>query len=451
LQNSILIAAQNFLSENKFQEAITSLYELAYDGGMSCDDRVAAYKELIRIHELVVSDKKIIAQTMIDLAIVFKETKNYFEARDYLQKAKCYITRDDHALYGGCLLNIVDCLVRLNQIDRYTDTIFDYLDFLALRRKSKQGIKTLRFISATENVNAKNIYKKYSCIFLSQEECFDKVAEMLDDEETPAWWSLIEKEVLGTDIAELYRIVFLYHAINYRKKLLESISVVSGQYVVSLCQEMYHYAFEGVACFPNDQKLSKLVAELLSEQRYISLKRSLQSVSEVAVHTSHKVQKDIVSIVDQVIREDDASLVTRDAHDIALEKYVEYMSERTLIESYRDIIVSLVMLESYTAALGVIARLEPLLVGDEDVALLAYLKVVVLYRGGNAREAMSLIDFACKERSMREHSIADLMYIKAEILKNFGKNREALQVYKEILKSKDHRLVRQRIKEIERR
>jgi len=151
-------------------------------------------------------------------------------------------------------------------------------------------------------------------------------------------------------------------------------------------------------------------------------------------------------------RKDTASNNIR-LNEVAFKRYLETLDQQITQKYYEDIVVALFVTGMNEAALFFLDKVkrDPVINCNDVVYVkIEYLKIVILLEMNKCGDVIIGVDDIVGKMPLRINEKIDFLYLKGEALRKTGNVKEALEIYKYIVKKQKHyRMVEARIKELE--
>ena len=151
-------------------------------------------------------------------------------------------------------------------------------------------------------------------------------------------------------------------------------------------------------------------------------------------------------------RKDTASNNIR-LNEVAFKRYLETLDQQITQKYYEDIVVALFVTGMNEAALFFLDKVkrDPVINCNDVVYVkIEYLKIAILLEMNKCGDVIIGVDDIVGKMPLRINEKIDFLYLKGEALRKTGNVKEALEIYKYIVKKQKHyRMVEARIKELE--
>ena len=469
--------AMKLKSESRFNESLEMFLEIAKNKNVDFFDRENSYLEALKLFKILEKESGI-TEIYIDLATIYLEKSDNISAAKYFLKA-VKIKEKNNKYTGRELFSALSCLKQTGEVSKIEELTKKYLAELVKYKKYHAGLMFLTYIEREES---RLDVQKYKMIFYVQEGSFEKAEEILSDNEEnrSKWWSSIEAEIKQADIKTRMRPVFIKGQLEYllfKINLVDKNNILLKKYEKNFLKKI----FQALIYYPQDSMIISLLTKYIVffevEDIRTSLISFLESLDDRAsiiedcicrlknieffdiVTENEKNDDDIItgvdttrqtSIVGDMLLERNYCINEEETLNIILSD-LDIIEEEDINNQFKDIIIAYIMTDNFELALKAYEKLYSKKTEwlHSDYIELLFLKVNILFKGGRMYEALGLIDYLLQDNSINDDGLVDLLYVKAEILKEQGKVKDALHLYKRIAINRKHRLVEQRILDIE--
>jgi len=168
-------------------------------------------------------------------------------------------------------------------------------------------------------------------------------------------------------------------------------------------------------------------------------------------------RKDLEEILHKICLQtcDQAKVVPDNIHlnEVAFTRYLETLDQQLAKKYYEDIVVALFVTGMSEAALFFLNKVKSDSVincSDQINFKMEYLKIAILLEMNRYSDVIIGVDDVIGKMPLRENEKVDFLYLKGEALRKINKKKEALKIFKQIVKrQKNYRMVEARIKELE--
>ena len=139
--------------------------------------------------------------------------------------------------------------------------------------------------------------------------------------------------------------------------------------------------------------------------------------------------------------------------EVAFKRYLEKLDQQITQKYYVDIVVALFVTGLEDAALFFLDKVksDPVInCSDMIYVKMEYLKIAILLEMNRHSDVIIGVDNVVEKMPLRKNEKVDFLYLKGEAFRKKGNKKEALEIFKYIVKNQKHyRMVEARIKELE--